>query len=289
MTCANYLALRETMPLRRVCEHPLPPMLRLHRLAYPARVEYDYHSNSFSSACLVLRGSMTFQERGFPEVVCRAGMLALLPVGSEYRWRTDEPTDTFQCLHDGFSAYEHGELAVLFGVWQRRVAAVRLGARRTGAFLRRLAALRRRGAPDICYSIATLELLAEAVECLGGRKAGEERAECAPITPCVYFIERNLDREITVPLLARQAHLSPSRLFQLFRKDFGLSPMQYVAKRRTEAAKRLLTSSSLSVGEVAARLGFRSANYFIRFFRKHAGVTPLALRRREQVRVLGHL
>jgi len=142
---------------------------------------------------------------------------------------------------------------------------------------------------EIRHSIATLELLTDVVARLGGRRASDERDECAPITQCVYYVERNLDREITVPLLARQAHLSGSRLFQLFQKDFGLSPMQYVAKRKTEAAKRLLTSSSLSVGEVAARLGFQSANYFVRFFRKHTGSTPQAMRRREQVRVLGHL
>ena len=285
----NYLALRGTIPLRVFSEHPLPPMLRLYRHPYPARVESDYHSNPFSSACLVLRGAMKFQERGFPEITCRAGSLALLPVGSEYRWRIDEETDTFQCLHDRFSAYEHGELAILLGLWQRRVASVALGRKRTDAFIGRLEALRRRHSLEIRHSIATLELFADAVARLGDRRAREGSDECAPITRCVYYVERNLDRGITVPDLARQVHLSASRLFQLFQTNFSLSPMQYVAKRRTEAAKRLLTSSTLSAGEIAGRLGFSSANYFIRFFRKHAGCTPLALRRREHARVWGHL
>jgi AraC-like DNA-binding protein len=285
----DYSALQGELPLRVYSEHPLPPMLRLHRLAYPPRVEYDYHTNRFSSACLVLRGAMAFQERGSLEFTCRAGGLALLPVGSEYRWRIDEATDTFQCLHDGFSAYEHGELAILLGPGQRRLASVALGKKRADAFLRRLGALRRREASEIRYSIATLELFADAVARLGEPRAGEGGEECAPVIQCVYYIERNVDREITVPELARQVHVSASRLFQLFQRSFGLSPMQYVARRRTEAAKRLLTSSTLSAGEIAGRLGFQSANYFIRFFRKHAGCTPMALRRRERVRVWGHL
>lgn len=289
MVYTNYVALRGKIPLRVFSGHPLPPMLRLYRHPYPAWVESDYHSNSFSSACLILRGAMKFQERGFPEFTCRAGSLALLPVGSEYRWRIDEKTDTFQCLHDSFSAYEHGELSILFGLWQRRVASVVLGRKRTDAFIRRLEALRRRDSLEIRYSIATLELLADAVTCLGDHRAGDGRDECAPITRCVYYIERNLEREITVPQLARQVHLCASRLFQLFQKNFGLSPMQYVARRRAEAAKRLLTSSTLSAGEIAGRLGFHSANYFVRFFKKHTGCTPMAMRRRERVRVWGHL
>ena len=285
----NYLALRGRIPLRMFSEHPLPPMLRLYRHPYPARVEADYHTNAFSSACLILRGAMTFQERGFPEIACRAGSLALLPVGSEYRWRIDEETDTFQCLHDRFSAYEHGELSILFGLWQRRVASVTLGRKRTDAFIRRLEALRRRHSLEILASIATLDLFADTVACLGDRRAREGSDECAPITRCVYYVERSLERELTVPDLARQVHVSASRLFQLFQRNFGLSPIQYVAKRRAEAAKRLLTSSTLSAGEIAGRLGFHSANYFIRFFRKHAGCTPMAMRRRERVRVLGQL
>jgi AraC-like DNA-binding protein len=285
----DYLALRGKIALRMFSEHPLPPMLRLYRHPYPARVESDYHTNTFSSACLVLRGAMKFQERGFPECTCRAGSLALLPVGSEYRWRIDEETDTFQCLHDRFSAYEHGELSILFGLWQRHVGSVAMGRKRADAFIRRLEALRRRDSLEIRYSIATLELFADAVACLGGRRSREDLDESAPITRCVYYVERNLEREITVPLLARQVHVSPSRLFQLFQRDFGLSPMRYVARRRTEAAKRLLTSTTLSAGEIAGRLGFNSANYFVRFFRKQAGCTPMALRRRERAAVLGHL
>lgn len=289
MAYTSYLDLRGKVRARLFSGHPLPPMLRLYRHPYPAMVEADYHTNSFSSACLILRGAMAFQERGLPEFTCRAGTMALLPEGSEYRWRINEETDTFQCLHHRFSAYEHSELSILFGMWQKRVASVALGLDRTRAFMRRMEALGRRSALEICYSIATLELFADAVACLGAGRARLGRDECAPITRCIYYIERNLEREMTVPQLAREANVSPSRLFQLFHSNFGISPMQFVANRKTEEAKRLLTSSSLATGEIAGRLGFNSANYFIRFFRKHAGCTPMEMRRRERVRVLGHL
>lgn len=289
MTYTSILALRGRIEPQVFSAHPLPPLLRLYRHPYPAMVEYDYHVNAFSSACLVLRGAMRFQERGGPEVVCRAGSLALLPVGSEYRWRIDEATDTFQCLHQRFSASEHSELSVLFGLGQRRVGTVPLGVARADAFIRQLETMRRRGALEIRYSIATLALLADAVASAGDRRDSAVDAAADPLTRCVYHLERHLERELTVPELARQARVSASRLFQLFQRYFGVSPMQYVAQRKAEAAKRLLTSTTLATGEIAGRLGFNSTNYFIRFFKRHTGATPMALRRQERDRVRGHV
>ena len=289
MAYRNYIDLCKTCRQVLFSEHPIPPMLRLHQHQYPPNVEFDYHSNSFSSACLVLSGAMTFQERGFPEFKCSAGTLALVPVGSVYRWRIDDETDTFHCLHNSFSSYEHGELSILFGMWQRHLGSVALGTERADSFMRDMESLQRRKALDVFYSIATLELLASAVESLGNRKGRNASDECAPITKCVYFIERNLEREISVQKLAREANVSPSRLFQLFQANFGVSPLQYAAGRKTEEAKRLLTSSSLSIGEIAERLGFSTTNYFIRFFKKHAGCTPNEMRRRERIRILGQV
>lgn len=275
--------------VRQFSAHPIPPMLRLYRHPYPAGIESDYHTNAFSSACLVLRGAMLFQERGFPEFACRAGDLALLPVGSEYRWRITVETDSFQCLHHHFSAYEHSELSILFGLWQRRVACVTLGAARADRFIRRLETLRRRNALELFYSIATLEMLADAVTCLGDKRPLLGGGDDPPINQSIYYIERHLEYALSVSQIADQAKVSASRLFQLFQRHFGVSPMRYVAQRKTEAAKRLLTSTTLSTEDIANRLGFSSANYFIRFFRKHGGTTPMALRRREHVRALGNI
>jgi len=289
MPYRDFLKICESLQPSVLSERPLPPIARLYKLAYPANTTFDYHSNGFSSACLILKGCMTFQERGFPEIPCPAGTLALAPIGSSYRWRIEDETETFQCIHHSFSAYEHGELALLFGMWQRHVGSVAIRKERIASFVRELDELRRREALEIRYSLATLEFLADAVESLGDLKARSSVRESPPIAKCACFIEKSLSREISVKRLSKEAGVSPSRLFQLFQAHFGESPIQHVARRKTDEAKRLLTSTELSIGEIAERLGFNSANYFIRFFKKHAGRTPNELRRKEALRILGRV
>ena len=64
---------RESQPSVVLSSKPMPPVLLLHTFKYPAHVEFDYHSNSFSSACLIESGSMELQERGYAPFVCGPG------------------------------------------------------------------------------------------------------------------------------------------------------------------------------------------------------------------------
>ncbi|MBE6580897.1 MAG: helix-turn-helix domain-containing protein [Ruminococcaceae bacterium] len=63
-----------------------------------------------------------------------------------------------------------------------------------------------------------------------------------------------------------------------FKISFGISPLQYFHRQKTEYIKLLIADLSLSVAEVAKRGGFSDPNYFSRFFKKHTGVSPRAYR-----------
>ena len=73
--------------------------------------------------------------------------------------------------------------------------------------------------------------------------------------------------------LARSAAMSRSTFAEQFRSTFGISPMNFVTKRRVQAAAELL-NQGLAVSEVAGRVGFSSRSHFTAAFRKHAGVLP---------------
>lgn len=78
--------------------------------------------------------------------------------------------------------------------------------------------------------------------------------------------------------LAASAFLSTGRFTELFREEVGCSPREYLGQVRTQAAKRLLLETDLTVSVVASRTGFPDPGYFTRFFRQAVGVSPSEFR-----------
>ncbi|HEY5792310.1 MAG TPA: AraC family transcriptional regulator [Chthoniobacterales bacterium] len=92
------------------------------------------------------------------------------------------------------------------------------------------------------------------------------------------FIEAHLAGEIRLPALARQANLSPSHFLALFRRSTGLSPHQYLMRRRVERARSLLRQRNLSLVEIAQCCGFADQSHLTRMVRRYTGATPRQLR-----------
>lgn len=78
--------------------------------------------------------------------------------------------------------------------------------------------------------------------------------------------------------LCSAAGVSKQHLCLLFRNILGLRPMEYIAKRRIQEAKSLLTSTGLSISDIAEQTGFGSESYFCKLFRRYEGTTPSAFR-----------
>jgi AraC-like DNA-binding protein len=66
---------------------------------------------------------------------------------------------------------------------------------------------------------------------------------------------------------------------RMFRRAYGVTPLQYLGSKRIERAKKLLRDTTDPVAAIASRMGFADAVYFHRFFRKLAGMTPGEYRR----------
>ena len=96
------------------------------------------------------------------------------------------------------------------------------------------------------------------------------------LTRVLTYVRDNLDRDISLADLAAVAGLSPSHFGPLFRRSTGLTPYRYVLIQRIEQGKSLLGNAYLSVGEVAAQVGFCDQSQFTRQFKRHTGLTPKA-------------
>jgi len=105
-----------------------------------------------------------------------------------------------------------------------------------------------------------------------------ERAPRQKVERSINFMVANLNRPLQVSTLAAQANVSPSHFFALFKQMTGRPPMDYFTKLRISQACRLLDSTTASVKEVAAALGYNDPFYFSRVFKSVSAVAPVHYR-----------
>jgi AraC family transcriptional activator of pobA len=82
----------------------------------------------------------------------------------------------------------------------------------------------------------------------------------------------------TVQYLAECLHVSPSYLSDMLRTLTGQSAQQHIHDKLIAQAKEKLTTTTLSVSEVAYALGFEHSQSFSRFFKTKTDLSPLAFR-----------
>lgn len=92
------------------------------------------------------------------------------------------------------------------------------------------------------------------------------------------IIEGRLTDDLGLAELSAEVGLSPSHFSSLFRQTTGLSPHTYIVQRRLERAQHLLTSTRLSIAEIATTVGFYDQSHLTRHMRHILGVTPSYIR-----------
>jgi transcriptional regulator GlxA family with amidase domain len=95
----------------------------------------------------------------------------------------------------------------------------------------------------------------------------------------LMWIEQNLRRDLSLPVIARHAAMSTRTLSRRFREQVGATPAQWIARARIRRAQRLLEATELAVERVAAVAGFGSAAVMREHFGEMVGTTPLGYRR----------
>ncbi len=95
----------------------------------------------------------------------------------------------------------------------------------------------------------------------------------------VHYIKEHLAENLSVDKLSALACMSKATFFRVFKREFGLTPVEYIVRERLAEAKRLLRQPLASVAEVCLRAGFNNLSYFQALFKKHEGMTPGAYKK----------
>lgn len=96
----------------------------------------------------------------------------------------------------------------------------------------------------------------------------------------ISYIHERYYEKITVEDLASIAHMSRSSYLKKFGEICKMSPSAYLIKIRLESAAVMLSSTDLSISDIAYKTGFYDASHFTRAFEKAYATSPMAYRNR---------
>jgi len=99
--------------------------------------------------------------------------------------------------------------------------------------------------------------------------------QCAAVR---RYIDLHFKEALTLEQLAEESHMNKFYLSHAFKREYGISPINYMITRRIEESKYLLAETDLSMSQIAQLLGFSSLSYFSQVFRRTQSMTPMEYR-----------
>lgn len=130
---------------------------------------------------------------------------------------------------------------------------------------------------DVLADLSLQELIVNIVQ-VQQRKALEDPARSEtttnPLSFITAWIKANIHEDIRLSALSEKACMSQATFYRSFKREFGISPMEYIISEKIKTAKALLAERNMSVKNAAFESGFQDVNYFVRLFRKTEGITP---------------
>ena len=88
------------------------------------------------------------------------------------------------------------------------------------------------------------------------------------------FINENYMKELSLDEVSKEVNISSYYFSKVFKEETGENFIDYLTKRRIEAAKKFLKTTNKSMKEISLIVGYSDPNYFSRNFKKITGKTP---------------
>ena len=95
------------------------------------------------------------------------------------------------------------------------------------------------------------------------------------------LFEEHYEENYSLDDLEARFSISKYRICREFGEYYGITPLQYLNRRRIRIACHLLETTSLRIHEVGSAVGIDNTNHFISLFKKYEGCTPLEYKARE--------
>lgn len=107
------------------------------------------------------------------------------------------------------------------------------------------------------------------------------------IIACKEFIDNNLGSKFTLEMLAERCGLSRNFFCRIFKEILGSTPFEYIIENRMVLAKKLLTTTNISIEQISVICGFDDLAYFYRLFKRYFQTTPTLFREKFRIEAPG--
>lgn len=112
-----------------------------------------------------------------------------------------------------------------------------------------------------------------------------ELGESTRLSALLEWIPGNLDKELSLAVMADRVHMAPRTFSRVFIRDVGMTPGRYVERVRVEAARGMLQGGQVDAGTAAKLCGFGHPETLRRAFHRQLSVSPMEYSQRFSSRV----
>lgn len=127
-------------------------------------------------------------------------------------------------------------------------------------------------------SIGILNQLLSRFLCKNDGSSSNQKKKNERIVESLQYIQKNIDKKITVSELADKACLNVDYFSRIFKEMMGTRPISYINNKKIERAQFLLLTTNIPLAEIAFNLGYENYNYFSRYFKSYTGISPFKFR-----------
>lgn len=252
----------------------------------------SWHSHDRMELLMMLAGGAAYEFKNGTEMELTGGHMLIVPARILHRGSKDVRTPSVICAvnfdiahpvtrHSPFTKKEMAWIAAQFQSRKPRMHTMSPTLRRMAHSLHQMI-LQQRKSPRTADGIASMRLLVASIilEVARHTSGTHQRSTADAVTLAKDHMEAHFTEPLPMSDVAQKAGCSRAHLFLLFKRETGMSPNDWLQRRRIKAATDLLRSTDHKLESIAAACGFSSAQYFCQVFRKYTGKTPGELRQK---------
>jgi len=249
-------------------------------------IPLTWHSHDRHEVLMLLSGCAGYEFQNGTELELAGGHMIVVPARLLHRGSRDVRMPSVICAvsfdiahpstrRSPFTKKEMAWIAAQFKSRTPRLYSMSPTLRRMAQTLHQMI-LQERKSPPTADGIAAMRLLVAMIILEVARHTSDthQRGNVDAVALAKEHMENHFPEPLPMNEVAKKAGCSRAHMFLVFKRETGMSPNDWLQRRRVKAATELLRASDRKLEDIATATGFSSAQYCCQVFRKYTGKTP---------------